>query len=155
MYYRFTVPGNLRAQHNLFVEVQSRCIHGRIAATRRLSCGGSIDERYRDHRHRRRRRSRGKRDNEARERASKYEMHAPARITRARWHLTCGRRPSELVDGCKWRQPRSLWHGLANSSTPIVRPASEPCAQRNLRSDRYVPPANSASFVAIGRVRAP
>lgn len=51
------------------------------------------------------------------------------------------RRPSEPVDGCKWRQPRSLWHGLVNSSTPTVRPATKPCTktQSQPRSVRKSP----------------
>lgn len=67
------------------------------------------------------------------QRVQNMKFYAPARMTRARWHFD-GQSPSsvvrqtEPVDGCKWRQPRSLWHGSANSSTPTVRPATEPCA---------------------------
>lgn len=69
------------------------------------------------------------------------KFHAPAWIARARWHFDG--RPSlvgrhRLVDGCKWRQPRSLWHGLATSSTPTVRPASELCAERSPSAQRSV-----------------
>jgi len=51
---------------------------------------------------------------------------------------TGGRRSSDdgPVDGCKWRQPRSLWHGLATSSTPTERAVREHAAPapRSVRS---------------------
>lgn len=80
-------------------------------------------------------------DGESRAAVRNTKFHAPARIARARWHFDG--RPSlvgrhGLVDGCKWRQPRSLWHGLATSSTPTVRPASEPCAERSPSAQRSV-----------------
>lgn len=56
------------------------------------------------------------------------------------------------VDGCKWRRPRSLWHGLATSSTPTVRPASEPCAERSPSApDRYVDQRTPATAAATAR----
>ncbi|KAG7204409.1 hypothetical protein KM043_004851 [Ampulex compressa] len=42
--------------------------------------------------------------------------------THARWYLTGSR---QLVSGCKWRQPRNLWHRHANSFTPSVHSVTE------------------------------
>lgn len=45
----------------------------------------------------------------------KYEFNRATLKAQAQWHLTGSR---QLVSGCKWRQPRNLWHRLANSFTP-------------------------------------